>query len=150
MSATGTEAFDKTLHITNTWLEEIMADHGPDRQVAWHILSAVLRATRDRLPVDLSAHLGAQLPILVRGAYYDQFVPSRQPVTTRSRDEFLQKVAENLAGTRPINTTDAVKSVFKVLNHYVDPGQVAKVREALPEDVRTLWPEQARNDRLAS
>jgi len=141
MSATGTEAFDKTLHITNTWLDEIMQEHGPDRQMAWHILSAVLRATRDRLPADLAAHLGAQLPTLVRGTYYDQYQPSKQPVTTRSRDEFLEKVAENLKFTRPVDTQDAAKSVFKVLNHHIDPGQVAKVREALPDDIRTLWPQ---------
>lgn len=34
MSATGIDAFDKTLQVTNTWLKEIMEDHGPDRQVA--------------------------------------------------------------------------------------------------------------------
>jgi hypothetical protein len=35
MSATGLEVFDKTLHITNDWLDKLMAIFGPDRQVAW-------------------------------------------------------------------------------------------------------------------
>lgn len=48
---------------------------GPDRQVAWHLLGAVLRAMRDRIPLGLAAHLGAQLPLLVRGAYYDRWRP---------------------------------------------------------------------------
>ncbi|MFL5268204.1 MAG: DUF2267 domain-containing protein [Stellaceae bacterium] len=63
MSATGLEAFDKTLQTTNVWLDEIVKELGPDRQVAWHGLGAVLRALRDRLPVDEAAHLGAQLPV---------------------------------------------------------------------------------------
>jgi uncharacterized protein (DUF2267 family) len=28
-----------------------------------------------------------------------------------------------------------------VLSHYIDPGQVRKVRDALPEQVRDLWPD---------
>jgi uncharacterized protein (DUF2267 family) len=41
MSATGLEVFDKNLQTINIWLDEIMADYGPDRRVAWHMLGAV-------------------------------------------------------------------------------------------------------------
>lgn len=58
MSATGLEVFDKTLQTTNIWLDEIMADHGPDRRVAWHMLGAVLRTLRDWLQIELAANLG--------------------------------------------------------------------------------------------
>ena len=75
MSTTGLDVFDKTLQTTNIWLDEIMDVVGPDRGVAWHVLGAVLRTLRDRLPLGLAAHLGAQLPLLVRGTYYDQFQP---------------------------------------------------------------------------
>src|SRR5215204_2623125 len=84
MSATGLDVFDKTLQTTNTWLDEIMAKIGPDRQLAWHVLGSVLRTLRDRIPLGLAAHLGAQLPILVRGVYYDQWRPSEQPLKWRS------------------------------------------------------------------
>jgi uncharacterized protein (DUF2267 family) len=72
MSATGLDVFDKTLHTTNIWLGEMMDDLGPDRHVAWHALSAVLPTLRDRIPLDLAAHVRAELPLLVRGVYYDQ------------------------------------------------------------------------------
>jgi uncharacterized protein (DUF2267 family) len=140
MSATGLEVFDKTIQTTNTWLGEIMETLGPDRQVAWHVLGAVLRTVRDRIPLGLAAHLGAQLPLLVRGAYYDQWRPSEQPQKWRSLDEFFSIISAELSNVRPVNVRDAARSVFQVLNHYVDPNQVAKVREALPEDVRRLWP----------
>jgi uncharacterized protein (DUF2267 family) len=79
MSATGLEVFGKSIQTTNIWLDEIMEDIGPDRQLAWHLLAAVLRTMRDRLPPDLAAHLGAQLTLMVGGTYYDQYDPRRHP-----------------------------------------------------------------------
>jgi uncharacterized protein (DUF2267 family) len=144
MTTTGLEVFDKTIQITNGWLNEIMVDLGPDRHTAWHALTAVLRALRDRLPVDLAAHLGSQLPLVVRGAYYDQFRPARQPRVTRSLEEFLARIEESFRYTRPVDSKEACRTVFKVLTHHVDPGQIAKVWEALPEPVRDLWPDTVR------
>ncbi|UUP16727.1 DUF2267 domain-containing protein [Nitratireductor thuwali] len=141
MTSTGPEVFDKTIQTTNIWLNEIMADHGGDRQVAWHILGAVLKALRDRLPADLSAHLGAELPLLIRGLYYDQYQPSRQPDITRSQEAFLERVEEGLADIRPVDPAKATQTVFRVITHHIDLGQSAKVREALPKDLQALWPE---------
>jgi uncharacterized protein (DUF2267 family) len=139
MSANGLEVFDKTLQTTNIWLDEIMDDHGPDRQLAWHVLGTGLRTTRDLLPTELAAHLGAQLPLLVRGTYYEQFTPARMPDKARSLDDVLGRMQQGLQGVRPVAADAALSSVFKVLSHHVDPGQVRKVRDALPEDVRRLW-----------
>src|SRR4051794_2580803 len=75
MATHGVDVFDKTLQTTHIWLNEIGETIGPDRHVAWHVLSAVLRTLRDRMPIDLAAHLGSQLPLLVRGTYYDQWMP---------------------------------------------------------------------------
>jgi uncharacterized protein (DUF2267 family) len=138
MSATGLEVFDKTLQTTNIWLGEITAALGPDRQLAWKVLSVVLRKLRDRLPVELSAHLGAELPILVRGVYYDQFEPAKQP-TDWELGEFIHEVSEWLSDIRPVDPRAAVQSVFSVLSRHVSRGQIAKVQGALPEDLRAFW-----------
>jgi uncharacterized protein (DUF2267 family) len=142
MSATGLDVFDKTLHTTNTWLGEIMDDLGPDRQVAWHALSAVLRALRDRIPLDLAAHVGAELPLLVRGVYYDQWRPAEQPERYRSLEEFLRRLVDNLGPIRAVNSHDAARSVFRVLHRHLPEGQIDKVRGALPEEIRAIWPER--------
>ena len=127
MTASGLDAFDKTLQTTNTWLDEIMAELGLDRQVAWHALGAVLGPVRDRVPIDLAAHLGAQLPLLVRGLYYDQWHPAGQPDRLRTLDEFLERVNGRLHGIRPVNARDAARAVFRTLSRHADPGQIAKV-----------------------
>jgi uncharacterized protein (DUF2267 family) len=139
MSATGLDVFDKTIQTTNVWLNEIMDEIGPDRRVAWKVLSVVLHKIRDRVPVELAAHLGAELPLLVRGVYYDQFEPAKQPSGCRNLDEFVAEVGEWLADTRPVNVLDAVHAVFGVLSRHIPAGQVHKIQEALPKDIRASW-----------
>jgi uncharacterized protein (DUF2267 family) len=141
MSATGLDVFDKTLQTTNTWLKEIMEDLGPDRQVAWHTLRAVLHALRDRLPIDEVAHFGAQLPLLVRGAYYDQWHPAGKPEKIRHQDEFIARVHEELSDIRPVNPTNATRTVFKVVARHIDRGECEKIERALPREIRELWPD---------
>src|SRR5688572_7184170 len=141
MSSTGLDVFDKTLQTTHIWLDELMQAIGPDRQVAWHVLGTVLRAIRDRIPLGLAVHLGSQLPILIRASYYEQW---RAPGHTlenppRSLEEFLAPVAEQLANIRPVNVRDATRAVFAILSRHVNRGQIEKVRDAMPEQVRALW-----------
>ena len=150
MSATGLDVFDKTLQSTNTWLGEIMEELGPDRQVAWHALGAVLHTLRDMIPAGAAVNLGAQLPLLVRGLYYDQWLSPDTPINLRKRDEFLANVQKGLTNIRPVDPADAAQAVFRVLNHHIAPGQIEKTRAILPEPVRALWPEQGTPKRSAA
>jgi uncharacterized protein (DUF2267 family) len=139
MSTTGLEVFDKTVQTTNIWLDEIMDQMGPDRHLAWHILGAVLHALRDRLPTDEAAHLAAQLPLLVRGLFYEQWHPAGIR-KDRTQQEFLKHVGEGLKGGRPVSRADATRAVFSVLERHITGGEIQKVASSLPRDVRALWP----------
>jgi uncharacterized protein (DUF2267 family) len=140
MSATGLDVFDKTLQTTHIWLDELMAEIGPDRQVAWHVLGDVLRALRDRIPLELAVHLGSQLPLLVRGLYYDQWhAPGRMDEKPRTLDEFLAPIGERLAQIRPVDARNATQAVFRLLSRHVNPGQIDKVRQSLPGEVQAIW-----------
>ena len=139
MSATGLDVFDKTLQTANHWLNEIMETIGPDRKLAWKALSVVLHKIRDRVPVELAAHLGAELPLLVRGVYYDQFEPAKQPTAWRNLQEFSDEVAERLSDARPVNVREAIQAVFATLSRNVPSGQIRKIQEALPKDIRAAW-----------
>jgi uncharacterized protein (DUF2267 family) len=138
MSASGLDVFDKTLQTTNIWLDEIKSELGPDRQVAWKALSVVLHKIRDRIPVPLAAHLGAELPLLVRGVYYDQFQPSKQPANW-DRAAFVAEVQRWMSDIRPVNPEQAIHAVFGVLSRHLPPGQIEKVKGALPEELRQMW-----------
>ncbi len=139
MSANSLAVFDKTIQTTHIWLNDIMNDLGPDRQVAWKVLSTVLHKLRDRLPLGLAAHLGSQLPLLIRGVYYDQFEPGKLPTECNTREEFVAEVAEWLTDIRPVDPDAAVRVVFATLSRHVSEGQLTKVKEALPKSLRQSW-----------
>lgn len=139
MSATGLDVFDRTLQTTNIWLDDIMAQLGPDRQLAWKVLSTVLHKLRDRLSVEAAAHLGAQLPLLVRGVYYDQYRPAQQPSGCDRIEDFVAEVAEWLSDARAVDPKAATRAVFFVLLRHLDPGQIAQVQGVLPASIRDFW-----------
>jgi uncharacterized protein (DUF2267 family) len=143
MSRAGLDAFDKTLQTTHIWLNELMQEIGPDRQVAWHVLGVVLRAIRDRIPLGLAVHLGSQLPILVRATYYEQWRAPGEALENppRSLDEFLQPIGAQLSNIRPVNVRKATAAVFGILSRHVNRGQIENVREAMPQQIRALWPD---------
>ena len=141
MSATGLEVFDETLHKTNAWLKEISQTLGPDRHRSYQAMRAVLHSLRDRLTVDEAAHLGDQLPMLVRGIYYEAWHPAGKPEKIRSREEFLARIASRFAHAQPIDPEDTARAVFQVLEKHVTPGEVEDVIQELPKDIRTLWPQ---------
>ena len=141
MSTTILPLFDKSLQTTAIWLEEIQSDIGPDRAFAWRVLSVVLQNLRDHLPLEITAHLGAQLPMIVRGTFYDQFDPTGLPKQAHGADEFLQSVADGLKDTRGVDPRDAVQAVFGVLDRHLSRGQIDKAVRSLPRGIRAMWPE---------
>src|SRR5258706_13987050 len=81
--------FDTTIRKTADWLRQIMQALGwENEQRAYLALRAVLHTLRDRLPIAEAAHLGAQLPMLIRGFYYDGWKPASKPLKLHL-DEFL-------------------------------------------------------------
>src|SRR5690606_11509321 len=128
MSSTGLEVFDKTIQTTNIWLKEIGEDLGPDRQRCYSALRAVLFALRDRLTVEEAADLSAQLPMLIRGIFYEGFRPSTMPQRIRTRDEFLAKINEHLQYVRPIGAEEAARAVFRVLEKNIQGGEMNDVK----------------------
>ena len=144
MAATGLAVFDKTLHKTNAWLKEISDDLGwderADRQDAYLGLRATLHAVRDRLVTDEATDLGAQLPMLVRGIYYENWRPAATPERIRDRATFLARIERDYAGQREVDPERLVRASLAALARHVSEGEVQQVRNMLPADLRDLWP----------
>lgn len=140
MSRLGLAMFDTTVQTTNEWLQDVEAAVGPDRQMAYRALRAVLHALRDRLTAEEAAELGDQLPVLVRGIYYDGWKPARQPSGLATQDEFLHRVGEELRDVPPGDVRDATRAVLAVLETHLDRGEIEQVRTSLPSGIQGLWP----------
>jgi uncharacterized protein (DUF2267 family) len=142
VATTGPDIFDTTVQHTHEWLQDITAEMGwQDRQRAYQALRGTLHALRDHLIVDEGAQLSAQLPMLIRGIYYEGWDPSRVPVRERHREQFLGHVAEAFQGTRPVNTERMARAVLKVLARRITAGEAEDVRQMLPGELQALWPE---------
>jgi uncharacterized protein (DUF2267 family) len=143
MSQTGLTAFDSTIQTTNIWLHDILERLGwRDRHRAYHALRAVLHALRDRLPVDQVAALGAQLPMLIRGFYYEGWHPAGTPTKERRREDFLAHIATTFQDDPAINTEEVARAVFQVIAKHVTPGEIRHVKIALPGEIRSLWSDE--------
>lgn len=142
MSATGLPVFDETLQKTNIWLKEIMSAMawGEERHRAYLGLRVTLHALRDHLGVDEAAHLGAQLPMLVRGVYFEGWRPAGKPVKERHKEEFVGQIAAAFHATPEVDPEKVVRSVFQVLARHITEGEASDVRNALPKGIREMWP----------
>lgn len=139
--STGMASFDSTVHTTNLWLKELSDELGcsEEHHDAYHALRAVLHALRDRLPIEEAAALGAQMPMLVRGFYYEGWHPAGKPLKERSREQFLSHIAASYPrGARPDPET-VTRAVFDLLGKHLSQGQVEKIKSNLPSEIRQMW-----------
>ena len=142
MSFTGLDVFDHTIQVTNLWLKELMQKLATeDRHRAYLALRSVLHALRDRLTVDEAAHLGAQLPMLIRGIYYEGYHPADKPLKERSREEFLAHIVQQFRKDLDVDPEHITRAVFSLLNEKITKGEINDIRHSLPHAIRALWPE---------
>lgn len=139
MTTTGVRTFDQSLETTKEWLQEVQELMGlDDEQRAFRVMRAVLQALRDRLTVEEAAQFAAQLPMLLQGVYYHGWTPTGKPLKIRSRQEFLDRVAEGLM--REHDPEEACRTVFRVLEDRMTGGEIEDVKRILPQSIRDLWP----------
>ncbi|MBI3245457.1 MAG: DUF2267 domain-containing protein [Deltaproteobacteria bacterium] len=141
MSNTGLEAFDSTLQKTHIWLDDIMREMGwaDEKQRAYLALRSVLHALRDRLTVAEAVDLGAQLPMLVRGFYYEGWKPASTPRKEHHKEEFLAHVKHSFKSDDYMDAEQIVRAVFRVLARHVSEGEIKDVQVTLPAELRALW-----------
>ena len=141
MSHIGSALFDSSIHLTNAWLKELTAEMGwlEDRGRAYHALRVVLHALRDRLPLGEVADLAAQLPLIIRGIYYEGWRPAAAPVKYHTKEQFLKHVVEDFPDALPGEVEAAVRAVFKVLSRRIGRGEIEDIRNSIPTRMRQLW-----------
>jgi uncharacterized protein (DUF2267 family) len=140
MSTTQHELFSNTLQKTHLWLKEVMEElYWEDEDKAYLALKASLHALRDRLTVDEATHLGAQLPMLIRGMYYEGWSTAGKPLKERHKAAFLTQVQEYFR-MGELDTEPIVRGVFTVLARHVTAGEIEDVKQMLAPEIRELWP----------
>jgi len=140
MHASAIKAFESTLVKSNTWIRQLMEELGwDDPQRAYHGLRAVLHALRDRLPLGEVGDLSSQLPMLIRGVYFESWRPNQSPTPDKTAEQFYAHVYDNFPSDTEFVAEDLVRAVFWLLSQHISQGEIADVKAALPEKIRELW-----------
>ncbi len=144
MTMTDVDVFDKTINVTNDWLKDLMFElNWTERHEAYLALRACLKGLRDRLTVEEASHLGAQLPMLIRGFYYEGWKPSQLPEKIQGKDVFLKSVQNHFNSNRNLEDPETVvRAVFKLLCHRVSEGEMEDIKSILPEEIEELLPQK--------
>lgn len=142
MSAVGLEGIDQAVQQAHIWINDVEGRLGWDSKPrVYRLLRAVLHALRDHLQVNEAADLGAQLPILIRGVYYEQWQPAKTPLKERDVQSFLDRIDAAFTSDPIDDTAKAASAVLALLSERVSAGEIGDVRGVLPKAIRALWPE---------
>lgn len=140
MKQTGLVALDHSPQIVAEWLNLLEEDLGwHDRSRSYRLLRETLHGIRDFLTVQEAASLSAQLPVLLRGVFFEGWMPTRTPVRPRSADALLDRITGAFADDPLLEPDVAIAAVFAVLKHRVAPGEYEQVARSLRRPIREMW-----------
>ena len=140
------DTIEKTVQLTHMWVNDVARELNTDnKRKAFQGLRAMLHVLRDRIPLGEAANLGAQLPILLAGFYYEGWKPESTPNKSRTKTAFLEEIQHHLhhyaLDDGSLDPEQLARAVFKVLSARITAGEVKDVRGILPDDVKELWTE---------
>jgi uncharacterized protein (DUF2267 family) len=131
------DPFGRAEATAHEWLAVVCRALGTeDRVLAHRVLRAWLHVVRDRLPAGPAGHFAAQLPVLLRGEFFDGWNPSRVPVPYDVA-EFCERFAGE-AGIHQSQVTDALGAVSAALDTSCSAGNLDHVLASLPRPLSTL------------
>jgi uncharacterized protein (DUF2267 family) len=139
MNEQGLETIETTTQKTHEWIARIAESMHMEKRDPWKSLRPVLQKLRDRLPVVLAVHFGAQLPMLVRGLYYEGWEPSKVPIKM-SLEDFLAVVQSRIIADRVIDPIETVQNVLAIIANHIGGSEMQKVMDAFPRDTQSLCP----------
>jgi len=139
MTMTRLDILDRSVEKTHVWLNDLAEELGTDDpRYAYRVLRAFLHAVRDHLSVDEAAQLAAQLPIFVRGVFYEGWDPSRTPERARDVDSFLRRIAGEALLAGETEASLAATAATRILSRHISTGEVESVLHMLAEHLREL------------
>ncbi len=146
-------SLDRAINNTIHWLNDIQSELGwEDKEVVYHATKAFLQATRDRLPIEETAHLSANLPLIMKGMLMDGYHYKEKPSTIRTEEEFYEYIQQYYNAQRRdiINPKDVVRAVVNVFSRRMGGGEMQKVAANLPERIRRLFESAIINEDLSA
>ncbi|MGD8749698.1 MAG: DUF2267 domain-containing protein [Balneolaceae bacterium] len=138
-------SFERHIEESYRWIHEIAAALGDESRlnIAYQALRGVLFAMRDRMTPAEVFQFSAQLPVHIRGIFFEGYSIKDKPQKYHS-EEFLKRIEEMMtSGTR--NPKLVFQSVLRVLYSHVTVGELRDIYVTFPGDIQGLWDEVLNN-----
>jgi uncharacterized protein (DUF2267 family) len=140
-ATTGLGAFDVSIQNSTTWFEEFMDELGwHDKYKGYLALRAALQSMRDRLPPEKAALIGSELPMVIRGLYYEGWTPAGKPVRPLSRIEYLNALHEYFNNEPSVDPERIVRGMFRLINKSLQENGIRDIERILPGELKEFWP----------
>jgi uncharacterized protein (DUF2267 family) len=134
--------FEKHVEESYRWINEIAIALGDENRpdVAYHALRGVLFALRNRMvPVEVF-QLSAQLPLHIRGIFFEGYNLKDKPQKYHTSD-FLEFIENELGPKNPHDPRKAFEAVLKTLYNHVSLGELRDIYATMPKDLQEMWDE---------
>ncbi|MEI9412239.1 DUF2267 domain-containing protein [Mesorhizobium salmacidum] len=132
--------FNHAAQQAQQWVNELAKDLGWSEPSAYRLMRSVLRTLRDWLSPAETADLSAQLPVLVRGVYFDGWKPSPEPACERKKRDFITSVRASFGYDDEIDFDIAINAVFTLLERHISHREIVQIRSSMKKSLRELWP----------
>lgn len=142
MSAQGLEVIDHTVQLTHEWINEVRERLGwSSSRDALRLLRVTLVQLRNQLAHEEMAQLSAQMPLLVRGMFFEGWQPAHTPVRDRKVEHFVAAIEGQVADVLDWRGRQDIVAVFRTLDSRISEGEIRDIKAALPQAIRDLWPD---------
>lgn len=139
--------FEKYAAKGNEFINKLAAHLGDEanRDRAGRILRCVLKALRNRLTVEESLQLIAQLPMAIKAVYVEGWKLHHDFVRIHTMEEFAAEVMreDGFSVWRDFasmeEAEDAIEAVMKTLADYVSAGELHDIIDLMPNEIKRLF-----------
>lgn len=133
--------FEIAVSETEHWVNDTAQQLGwHSREKAFESLIATLHAMRDCLPWDEAVQVGACLPPLLRGFYYDGWHPTARFLPLKTRDLFLERIHDALHQEPGIDAELVARAVFSLLARRLPASELEGIKTVTPKELHAFWP----------
>lgn len=134
--------FEKHIFESYRWVYEtaLALDRTGEPSLAYHGLRGVLFALRDRMPLEEVFQFSAQMPVHIRGIFFEGYNPTNKPQKFHVA-ELLDRIEQEVRPQSDLDPRNIFKAVLQVLHQHISEGELNDIYAAMPGDIKTLWDE---------
>jgi uncharacterized protein (DUF2267 family) len=138
---------EKLIAEQNEFLRELSENlgHREDEKQVKRVLRATLHILRERLTIQQSLHLMAQLPAFLKLMYVEGWKYHEKPMRFRTVEDFKEAVKEEQfqLGERDFDWNESTEKIISVviesLKKYLSPGEISDILAELPSELHPLF-----------